>query len=289
MGQRQPGNVFPLSIADPVGGRGTMKAALLKTPLGPLAQAVRDRIALLRAAGSTPETLGAMANDVLARRLLERLCRDGGRFVDVGAHIGSVISGVRQNSRPSEIIAIEAIPEKAARLRKRFPGVTIHCCAVGDKEGQISFFIADKQSGYSSLDGELARRQGNVREINVPIHRLDTLLTPEGIDLVKIDVEGAELGVLRGAEVIVARARPTIMFESGAEEMAGFSKSAMWGWLDARDYAVVTPSRVAHVDGGLDDRGFAEAHLYPPRTTNYFAIARERRDEVRVRARAVLD
>lgn len=265
-----------------------MKAALVKTPLGLLAHSVRDRLALLRAAGGSPERLGALANDLLARQLLERLCRDGGRFIDVGAHIGSVISGVARFSRPAEIVAIEAIPEKAARLRKAFPRVTLHCCAVGDAEGETIFFVADRQSGYSSLDPGLASRQGGVREIRVPIHRLDGLIDPAGIDLVKIDVEGAELGVLRGAEAIVATSRPTIMFESGAEEMAGFPRRELWAWLDAHDYAVVTPARVAHDDAGLDEKGFAEAHLYPPRTTNYFAIARERRQEVRMRARAVL-
>ena len=265
-----------------------MKAALLKTPFGPFAHWLRDRVAMLKAASFMPEAMGAVGNDVLARLLLERLCGEGKVFVDVGAHIGSVIAGVLHAAKPAKVIAIEAIPAKAERLRKAFPKAIIHCCAVGDQEGEISFFVADKESGYSSIDSSLALRQGGVREIKVPMHKLDMLSAPEGVDLIKIDVEGAELGVLRGAEELVRVARPTIMFESGLTEMEGFSRRDMWRWCDAHDYAVIIPARLAHEDDGLDEAGFVESHVYPPRTTNYFAVARERRAEIRARARKAL-
>ena len=265
-----------------------IKGAIVNTPLGMLAQNLRDRLALHRAVGNSLETLGTMANDSLARHLLERLCLDGRVFIDVGAHIGSVIDGVRRYSRPEHIIAIEAIPAKAAALRRRFPDVSVHCTAVGDVSGETSFFIDEKRTGYSSLDPSLGGRAPSVREIVVPIEPLDSL-TPHGnIDLIKIDVEGAELGVMRGAEAIVAASRPTVMFESGADEMQAFPKTALWEWFDARDYCVVQPNRVAHYDDGMGSETFLESHLYPRRTTNYFGIARERRDEVRSRARHIL-
>ncbi len=265
-----------------------MKLALLRTPLGSLAQTAREHLSLLFAASRSLEAVGTIANDVMARRLLERLCIEGGTFVDVGAHIGSVISGALRHSHPAQVIAIEAIPEKAARLRKAFPLASIFQCALGDREGETSFFIADEQSGYSSLDPGLAERQGKTREIKVPIHRLDTLIEPEGIDVIKIDVEGAELGVLRGAPEILKAARPTIMFESGLTEMADYPRAEMWQFLDANDYDVVLPCRLAHEGPGIDEQGFLEAHIYPPRSTNYFGVARSRRAEVRERARKIL-
>ena len=95
------------------------------------------------------------------------------------------------------------------------------------------------------------------------------------------------MAVLRGAEAIVGRDRPTIIFESGPSEVGNYSKVAIWEWLDRADYAVLLPNRVAHNDPGLSCEGFVEAHLYPRRTTNYIAVPRTRRNEIRVRARLI--
>ena len=265
-----------------------MKQALVGTLLGAIAQQWRDRLDLLRAGRGSGEAVGTVANDTLARVLLERLCADGAGFIDVGAHIGSVIDGVRRHSRPGRIVAVEAIPEKADALRRKFPGIELHCCAVGEEEGEVSFFIDVNRTGYSSLEREFASGGGEVRELSVPIKRLDALTDPQLIDIIKIDVEGAELGVLRGATRIIAASRPTIMFESAPRESARYGHDALWQWFADNDYAVVVPNRVAHLDEGLGQAGFVEAHLYPRRTTNYFGIPRERRAAIRARARAVL-
>lgn len=264
------------------------KEAIVNTRLGVSALDLRDRLRLYRAVSPHLESLGHIANDSLARRLVERLCEEGRIFIDVGAHIGSVVNGVQRRSKPSRIVAIEADPAKAAALRKRFPRAVIHNFAVGDTDGEVPFFIApQKDSGYSSLDPKLADRM-KVQQIMVPIRRVDELVEHHGVDLMKIDVEGAELAVLRGSEALVAGSRPTIMFESNPWEMEGLPKAELWEWFDKRDYAVVVPNRVAHDDPGMSLETFLEAHREPQRTTNYFAIAGERRDAVRTRARAVL-
>jgi hypothetical protein len=152
---------------------------------------------------------------------------------------------------------------------------------VGEAEGDISFWVVPAASGYSSLI-----RSADSVAITVPLRRLDELVTgPVGI--IKIDVEGAELGVLRGAERLIANTRPVIMFESGPGE-AMYSKASLWGWLAERRYEVFVPDRVAHNGPALTCDGFAESHHYPRRTTNYFAIPAERRDAVRTQARLVL-
>jgi FkbM family methyltransferase len=263
------------------------RSALVNTRAGVWAQRLRDGGELVMAALRQPERAGTVANDALARTLLERLCLPGRVFVDVGAHIGSVIDGARRHSRPAALIAVEAIPDKADALRAKFPDVTIHCCAVGEADGEMPFFVDLRRPGYSSLY-RTKGAGGDIKEIRVPIRRLDDLVGEAAIDIVKIDVEGAELGVLRGSEALVARSRPTVMFESGPEEAGGYTKAALWDWFEAHDYALLVPNRVAHEDPGLSRDGFLEAHLYPRRTTNYFAVARERRDEVRARARTIL-
>ena len=65
---------------------------------------------------------------------------------------------------------------------------------VGDSEGEIAFFINTRKSGYSSLGRPAANTGGQavVTETRVPIGKLDSLISSSDIDVVKIDVEGAE-------------------------------------------------------------------------------------------------
>lgn len=266
-----------------------MKAILVGTLLGTMAIAIRDRLNLYRAVRSSPEMLGSIANDYIARLLIDRLCLPGRTFIDVGAHIGSVIAGVRRASQPDRIVAVEANPEKARALQRKFPDVEVHGCAVGETEGQASLFINTAASGYSSFDRDAVSRgesANDVKEIKVPLRRLDGIVAPDGVDLIKVDVVGAELSVLKGSTAIIEKSRPIIAFESIPSSDA--KTGALWQWFDDNGYAVIVPSRLTHVDNGLSRDGFVEGHLYPYRTMNYFGVPRERRDATRTRVRTLL-
>lgn len=264
------------------------KGLLVNTGIGQIGLNLREKVELHRKVSRDIENLGTLANDTLARILLERLCKPGHIFVDVGAHIGSVIGGVTRHSKPSRIIAIEAIPEKAAALRKRFPAAEILETAVSDHDAEVDFTVDIARPGYSSLNPELGAQTSASRIIRVKMTTLDAILPHEGIDIIKIDVEGAELGVLRGAGALVARSRPVFMFESAAIEMAGFPKAELWQWFAEHDYEVALPTRVAHTAVGLSLETFMASHDYPRLTANYYGIPSERRNEVRLRARQVL-
>jgi FkbM family methyltransferase len=263
-----------------------MREKLLGSKLGQIALTLRERAELVRAAWRSDEEIGSIANDHLASELVGKLCQPGKTMIDVGAHIGSVIARVRRHSATVKIIAVEANPEKADNLRKRFPQVEVYQCALGDRSGEVQFFVNTRQSGYSSL----LKPQGSAhtRQINVPMKRLDDLTRSEQADVMKIDVEGAELGVLRGAESLIGLSRPVIMFESGPEENGGYTKAAMWGWFNERRYMIFVPNRLAHDGRPLGLEAFIESHEYPRRTTNYFAVPAERRNEIRDRVRRVL-
>jgi FkbM family methyltransferase len=267
-----------------------VKQILLGSPLGRSALLLRDKLDLLKLAYFSPETVGTLANDQLATNLITKICGSNKTFIDVGAHIGSIISSVSRHDSSIKIVAIEAIPEKVRNLRRLFPLVELHDCAVGDSAGEIAFFVDTKRSGYSSL-GKPAAGDGESRvEIKVRIEKLDTLVPRTDVDAIKIDVEGAELGVLKGAVNLLARCRPIIMFESGpqTEDGLGYTKEAMFDFLSSNEFSVIVPNRVAHEGEGLTSIGFIESHLYPRRTTNYFAVPMERRGEYRDRARAIL-
>jgi precorrin-6B methylase 2 len=80
-----------------------------------------------RTSGRSPQSphKTESATVVLATFLVTKLCLADKAFIDVGAHIGSIISEVIQLNASIKIIAVEAIPEKIAKLRKKFPNCRI--------------------------------------------------------------------------------------------------------------------------------------------------------------------
>lgn len=268
-----------------------MKQQILGSFIGEIALSSRERFEILNAAYFHPEFVGTVANNHLATKLVTSMVRPHTTFIDIGAHIGSITGTVIYKNPSIKVVAIEAIPNKVRKLRKKFPSIELHCCAVGEYSGNVSFFVNETRSGFSSLQRPNERNQDKIVEITVPIKRLDDIVAPDNVDTIKIDVEGAELGVLRGSIETLNRSRPTIMFESGPA-LEGTVEEAMkhdlYSFFSSNDYVVLVPNRVAHNDHGLTEDGFVESHLYPYRSVNYFAIARERRLEIRNRARRIL-
>lgn len=258
--------------------------------LGPIALDLRDRTEVLLAAFSRSDQLGVILNDQIASFLVSRMCGGRSVFIDVGSHIGSILAQVKRFSPTTKIIAFEPIPEKAMQLSKRFPEVTVHCCAVGQRQGEATFFVDMEHSGYSSLSRRHLRDPERIREISVEVRRIDDLIDASNVDVIKIDVEGMELDVLMGAVRLVETCRPVLMFESAPVPLDELTpdKEALWSWLSEREYEILIPNRVAHEGPSLSKEGFVESHYYPRRTTNYFAVPTEGREEIRSKAREIL-
>jgi FkbM family methyltransferase len=265
-----------------------LKRQVMRTSLVGAARVVRDRMSLLGTAYRHPELLGMLSNDQLAGSLITQLCQPGGMFLDVGAHLGLVIAAALRRAN-MEVAAIEAVEEKAAFLRARFPNVHVYHCAAGPVDGETAFFVDRKQSAYSSLGKPGRSAPSEITEVRIPMRALDSLFENKVVGAIKIDVEGGELGVLRGASALIARCRPAVMFESGppCDDGLGYTKEALWQWFAERDYGIYVPNRVAHDGVSLSLDGFTESHQYPRRTTDYFALPRERRVEFRDRARTL--
>jgi FkbM family methyltransferase len=275
---------------EPVSVTFSFKQFLLTQPAGLAALRFRDSCRMLQSAWLAAEDLTTIASDQMATRLLISLCLPQKTFVDVGAHIGSIIAAVRHEVPSAHLVAIEAMPEKVEALRRCFPRVEIHHCAAADEEGETEFFIDTQATGFSSLNRPDRQTGSAVRQIHVPMKRLDDLLGTHDVDVMKIDVEGAELRVLRGAEKVLSRCRPLVMFESGWPGLDGpwSSVSGLFEFFDTRGYAIILPSRLAHTAPGLSYQGFRDSHWYPQMTTNYFAVPEERCVEFRDRARKIL-
>ena len=207
--------------------------------------------------------------------------------MDLGAHIGSIFSTVHRLDSSIKIIAVEANPSKAQSLKERFAYCTLHDCALGDAGGQIDFYIDPEATGYNSPEKS---DTGHQQTISVEIKKLNDLVSGEAPDVIKIDIEGAELSALRGGAEVIAAHRLTIMFESTdtAVNTLGYSAELLWEWLSEMGYDVFTPDRLAHDAAPLELASFLDSHAYPMRTLNYFAVHQSRQTEIRERARNIL-
>jgi FkbM family methyltransferase len=160
------------------------------------------------------------AYDEQATRVISRVTRPDSRCIDVGCHQGVILDQMLRCAPDGSHIAFEPLPELAAGLREKYRGddrVTIHEIALGEEEGRATFCHVVTNPGYSGLRRRHYDREGEeVVEIDVAVARLDDVVPAETrIDLVKIDVEGAELGVLRGGSELLAHWRPHVVFEHG--------------------------------------------------------------------------
>lgn len=264
----------------------SLKRRIVGTALGDFAQASRSWLKLRSVSFQNPEKASFIANQILSDILVSKLPDDSSVFVDIGAHIGSVLSAVHRSNESVKIIAIEADPIKADGLRRAFDYCDVFECAVGEKAGLSEFYLHN-DSGYNSMVFREDRAASDVTEVKVM--ELDSLFGDQVIDFIKIDVEGVELGVLIGGESVIMQSRPIIMFESTSllENSLGYCPRKLWCWLSCRDYEIFMPDRLSHYGNSLDLGAFLDAHDYPRRTHNYFAVPKEKRNSVTRKARDI--
>jgi FkbM family methyltransferase len=151
--------------------------------------------------------------------VLAAVLRHDSSAVDVGANEGAVLDSIVRLAPDGRHIAFEPIPQLFAELVRRFPNVDVRRAALSDTAGTTSFAHVIGAPAYSGLRqrGDLPPSASGVQQIEVSTERLDDILADGPIpSLLKIDVEGAELGVLLGGVETLQRHRPFVLFEHGA-------------------------------------------------------------------------
>lgn len=137
--------------------------------------------------------------------------------VDVGCHAGAILREMLQYAPDGILYAFEPIPSFYQYLEATFPSVRLYNLALADTVGESTFQHVTSNPGYSGLkQRRYDRPDETIEEIVVKTDRLDNIV-PENVAvaLIKIDVEGAELNVMRGAERTLRRCRPIVVFEHG--------------------------------------------------------------------------
>jgi FkbM family methyltransferase len=192
--------------------------------------------------------------------ILEAVLRPGGTFFDVGANIG-IYTGwaARLVGASGQVHAFEPVPRTRGYLtafleRNGLAQVRVVPAAVGAKPGSLKLHTVPHASGLASALPRPDR--GGTVEIEVPVVTLDGYVLERAAAppaLVKIDVEGFEFEVLRGAEGLFRSGNPpVVVFESidGAGVGGGSTFDDIVRWLKARGLAsfALTTSGLRELD-----------------------------------------
>lgn len=188
--------------------------------LRPLCVSTTDLIGHRLLATGTFERTQIEAIDALMRgdASLPGLSRRGDTFIDVGANIGYYTT--RYASHFARTLAIEASPITFDILKgnialTRSPNVIPVCAGASDRSGVLPLNMrTDGIMGWSSFG---TSSPGQTFSIDVPLMTLDEIvgehLAGYAVSVIKIDVEGHEAKVLRGARSTLARSKPVVLYE----------------------------------------------------------------------------
>ena len=139
---------------------------------------------------------------------------------DVGANVGFFTLIAARLSPQGRVVAFEPLPENSQRIRhnialNNLQNIIVRSEALSDTDGQTQFQVSSEPT-WGKLVSVSKDTGGQVGTINVKVSRLDSLVEAGEIpipQLIKMDVEGAETGVLRGAESTLRKARPLLLIE----------------------------------------------------------------------------
>jgi FkbM family methyltransferase len=183
--------------------------------------------------------------------------------IDGGASNGSFTDAFLQLHRPQRLVLVEAMPDRAEELRRRYggkAGISVVSAALSDKEGEAQFEVNRHLNSSSLLpidprNSEWFSRDLRVAQtVSVPTIALPALLEEQGlatVDLLKLDLQGAERFVLTGGEAVLDRVG--VIYTEVFFEQLYASAWLFWemnAFLTGRGFKLCGLSNIVHASNG---------------------------------------
>ncbi len=194
----------------------------------------------------------------------ESLVAKNSFVLDIGSNIGYYALVAASKAVQGKVIAFEPAPATHLQLLENIKlnaikNIRPELLAVGDQAGERVFFTSD--DGNSGMAGFIKPGNTPGNEIRVQSVRLDEWFITNAIprlDLVKIDIEGAELGALSGMRSLLEQFHPVLMIEvqDALLKRFGHSKEDVFSFLAELNYKaflITSPTERIAVDKPMED------------------------------------
>ena len=169
--------------------------------------------------------------------------RPGDTAADIGAHKGAYLYWLKRASGKSgEVHAFEPQSPLAAYLQNitntmNWKNVFVHECALTDRVGTSLLHVPGKGDSPSASLGDHVNQNGPNHSYECVVDTLDSKLqSSKQVGFLKVDVEGFELQVFRGAEQILEQHTPVILFECETRHLTEHTMTDVFAFLLDRGY-----------------------------------------------------
>lgn len=174
----------------------------------------------------------------------EGLIKPGDTVIDVGAHVGdhtSVFCDLVGSE--GKVIAFEPLPDVFLKLQSNItsPNATLVNSCLSDQAGRVSFVHARGMPSESGMRQRIYNHPDIADPVTIEVSamRLDDWIDKvTNLSFIKIDVEGGEMSVLSGAQLMLSKFRPVVSVEYGFQgySVYGHQKRSLWDFAEARGY-----------------------------------------------------
>jgi FkbM family methyltransferase len=176
--------------------------------------------------------------------LVYKLTSRGGNVLDVGANIGVyTMLAAKRSGVSGKVISLEPVPQVFEQLSggvrlNGYTNVLVYNVAAWEQNRVLKMFCSEAEN-LGSYGVDIKEEEKSA--ISIQAVRIDDLVVQIGlqaIDLIKIDVEGAELPVLKGAIETLRRHRPILVLEIDPNLMSRYDYNVgdIWTYLKALSY-----------------------------------------------------
>lgn len=177
--------------------------------------------------------------------LLKKVLPPDANCIDIGAHTADILRKLVKYAPQGQHYAFEPIPWLYKDLQKNFGDkVKVMELALSDTLGTATFYAYRNRPAVSGLKQRQFENENYAMEkIDVKVETLDHIIPKDlPIHLIKIDVEGAELQVLRGGIEILKKYKPIVLFEFGlgGSEHYGATPQKMFELLEECGLSIST-------------------------------------------------
>ena len=164
--------------------------------------------------------------------ILQDFLNVGDTFVDVGANIGWLsLIGAEIITKNGKVLAFEPVPStfdilKSNKELNQFSQIELNQFALGNKEETLTIYPENENRGGASMLNHQSEKG-----IQIEVNTLDNLNIISTINVMKIDVEGFELDVLKGAFGTIKKDKPKLIIEHSIDRNNTAEQFEIYNWI----------------------------------------------------------